>query len=257
MMADLDEPKIQILYFEHSYRSVTMLHSHSYCQIEYCMGSPMRIYDGTNYRMLAPQHAWIIPPDTKHQFLNTEKQDFLSLKFCTPAALQECITGDKVISLLLENICHIVDQQKTLSPHSAEGHFLMEHYLAGIIDRLSGIASAPDTSAFEARFFAAVCHQGAQLSVDNLAEFFNLSRAQFKYAFFKETGSGDIKGTISRYLIKMAQQDLQYSDKSLGKIAEQLHFSSIYAFSRFFKQHCGISPLGFRKNFISGKKHGM
>lgn len=242
------EPEIQILYFEHSYHSVTMLHSHPYCQIEYCMGSPMRIFNGTNYRMLAPQHVWIIPPDTPHQFLDTENQNFLSLKFYASAAPKECVTGDKLITFLLENICRLVDFQTPFSPHSAEGHFLIEHDLAGVLARLAGIASSPDTSAFEARFLSAVCHQGAQLSIDELAAFFNLSRAQFKYAFFKETGSGDIKGAISRHLIQMAQRELQYSDKPLVKIAEQLHFSSIYAFSRFFKQHCGISPLCFRKN---------
>ena len=86
-----------------------------------------------------------------------------------------------------------------------------------------------------------------KMAAQELAEHFNMSRAQFKYAFYKEYGKSDIKGTISRYLIELAQRELLYSDKPLFRIAEQLHFSSIYAFSRFFKQHCGVSPLTFRK----------
>lgn len=239
--------EIQLLHFEHSSHSATTLHSHPYCQLEYCMGSPMRIFDGENNKVFPPGSAWFIPPDTPHQFLNTENQNFLSLKFRTPSPPREQMTQDRVITFLLDEICRRIDTQAPFSTHSSEGHFLIIHYLSGIIERLAELTFLPVPSGFDARFYAAVCHRGAQLSVEELAEHFNMSRAQFKYAFYKEYGKSDIKGTISRYLIELAQRELLYSDKPLFRIAEQLHFSSIYAFSRFFKQHCGVSPLTFRK----------
>jgi len=80
-----------------------------------------------------------------------------------------------------------------------------------------------------------------------LAEKFQLSRAEFKYRFQQETGNGRIKACIDSILLKMAEQHLRYSDISLNKIAQQLHFSSIYAFSRYYKHHRGITPSEFRR----------
>ncbi|MBO4632602.1 MAG: helix-turn-helix domain-containing protein, partial [Lentisphaeria bacterium] len=63
----------------------------------------------------------------------------------------------------------------------------------------------------------------------------------------QETGNGKIKAYIDSTLLKIAEQHLRYSDIPLNKIANQLHFSSIYAFSRYYKHHRGITPSEFRR----------
>ena len=40
---------------------------------------------------------------------------------------------------------------------------------------------------------------------------------------------------------------LKTTSKSIGEIAELLSFHDQAAFSNFFKQHSGMSPLAFRK----------
>ena len=84
-------------------------------------------------------------------------------------------------------------------------------------------------------------------NVDALAESFQLLRSEFKYRFLQETGSGRIKQYIDGILLNIAEQHMCYSDIPLGRIAEQMKFSSIYAFSRYYKQRRGITPSEFRQ----------
>jgi AraC family transcriptional activator of pobA len=70
-----------------------------------------------------------------------------------------------------------------------------------------------------------------------------------KYAserFKKEAGC-----TLKRYLdeerFKHARRLLSFSESSISGIAEQLEFSDVYAFSRFFKHWAKQSPRQFRE----------
>ena len=92
-----------------------------------------------------------------------------------------------------------------------------------------------------------ICESGAAANINDLAEQFNLSRAEFKYRFLHEIGHGKIKKYIDSILLKIAEQHLRYSDIPLNRISNLLHFSSIYAFSRYFKHHRGITPSEFRR----------
>ncbi len=66
---------------------------------------------------------------------------------------------------------------------------------------------------------------------------------KIKYKFFTKFGTV----TIDNELLKMIEQHLGYSDIPLNKISAQLHFSSIYAFSRYYRQHREISLSEFRR----------
>jgi len=59
---------------------------------------------------------------------------------------------------------------------------------------------------------------------------------------------------ISQYRVHRAKQLLAQLDFSMTDITFELGFHSPASFSKMFKQHVGISPLGFRKKVILDKK---
>ena len=102
-------------------------------------------------------------------------------------------------------------------------------------------------SKFETKMKNLIYEFGAAVNVNALAERNQLSRDEFKYRFRKEIGHGQIKDYIASILLKMIEEHLLYSDSPLNKVADELHFPSIYAFSRYFKHHRGITPSEFRR----------
>ena len=58
------------------------------------------------------------------------------------------------------------------------------------------------------------------------------------------------KELITQYLIGEAKKNLQFSSKSVKEIAHELHFSSPYQFSNFFKTQTNLSPNKYRDRFV-------
>ena len=89
-------------------------------------------------------------------------------------------------------------------------------------------------------------------TMKNLGELSAVTSYSYGYisALFKKTTSQTLshyynskKADISRLLIAENRM-------SISEIAEQLNFSSVYAFSKAFKAHFGMSPREYRKKFI-------
>ena len=148
----------------------------------------------------------------------------------------------------MDEIRKIIDGENRFTAYSIEGKVVLEHLLSGLLEILSKDLTSASLSDFEWQLQKIIYNMGASVSVNDLAENFRISRAEFKYRFKKETGNGCIKKFIDKYLLKISEEQLKFSDISIQKIAEELHFSSIYAFSRYFKQHRGISPAAFRNS---------
>ena len=53
---------------------------------------------------------------------------------------------------------------------------------------------------------------------------------------------------ISERINLEAQRLLQFSDKNMNEITEELGFSEASHFSKFFKRQIGVSPNAFRKS---------
>ena len=70
---------------------------------------------------------------------------------------------------------------------------------------------------------------------------------------FKQATGGTPGYARSNELLIRAERLLSHSQLNVSEIANRLGFGSIYAFSRFYKKHRGISPLQFRKKVKSGK----
>lgn len=237
----------ELLYFGHGRTSGTTMHSHPYFQLEYCIGGMLPAAAEGRSLMLRPGDYWLIPPGTRHKFgRNDGTLDYISIKFASPLVSPLRPGHDPVCRYFLEKIRAVVDSETGFTPYGSEGKGIIENHLSGFLRRLEHTTENAPASKFETELHAAVCDLGARSNVNDLAERVGMTRAEFKYRFRQETGSGRIKDYVDAILLKIIEQHLRYSDTPLTRLAEQLHFSSIYAFSRYYKQRRGLPPSEFR-----------
>lgn len=90
-------------------------------------------------------------------------------------------------------------------------------------------------------------HFDEDLTIDDIAKRFSFSRSYFSYLFKSIT----LK-TFSEYLIGLrisaSKELLLKTNDSVIDICCKVGFKNVSHFSRLFKQHTGLSPLGYRKN---------
>ena len=239
---------VELLYFSHANFSGSVFHCHSYFQLEYCIEGQLEAFDNDKKIILNPGDYWLIPPGCRHSFRKSKNElDFISVKFSASAAAESKIGHDAVGRYYLDRIRSVLDNETPFSPYAADGRKIIENYLSGILHHLTQPEIEAPKSKFETMLQNAIYEFGAVMNVDDLAEKNNLSRTEFKYRFRKKIGHGKIKAYIDSILLKMIEEHLLYSDSPLNKVANELHFPSIYAFSRYFKHHRGITPSEFRR----------
>jgi AraC family transcriptional regulator len=87
---------------------------------------------------------------------------------------------------------------------------------------------------------------GRELDVDTLAKRSGLSRAHF-FALFQQSTqvSPLVYANVLRF--ESAVRRLTQSDEAVGDVAHDLGFSAPSHFSRFFRQHLGITPSDYRR----------
>ncbi|ASZ13316.1 helix-turn-helix domain-containing protein [Chitinophaga pendula] len=85
-----------------------------------------------------------------------------------------------------------------------------------------------------------------RLRVDYLAQHFNLSTNYVGEYFRKFTGES-LQHYITHYKIRLVQQRLTYSHRTIGEIADELGFTDESHLSRQFKKYSGVSPAAYRK----------
>ena len=239
----------ELLYFGHGHASGAPMHSHPFYQLEYCFQGKLTGMEGKIPHHLSGGMFWLIAPEQEHGFSrNKGPVEYISIKFNTNLKINTLISSSPAGLFYLDEIRKIIDGESSFTAYSVEGKDIIEHLLSDLLDTLSRQKHSPEISDFERQLQQIIYQSGAMVSVTLLSEKFRLSRAEFKYLFLKETGSGQIKKYIDRTLLKISEQHLRYSDMSIRKIAEELHFSSIYTFSRFYKHSRGISPVVFRRN---------
>jgi AraC-like DNA-binding protein len=88
---------------------------------------------------------------------------------------------------------------------------------------------------------------GKWWSIDEMAEFCNLSEMQFRRVFKAHTGMGP-KDYVDGLKIQTASEKILSSDDKISKIAESLGYLDPFHFSRRFRQITGLSPREFRRN---------
>ena len=95
-------------------------------------------------------------------------------------------------------------------------------------------------------------HLGADLRLADLAEVFGNTPGAFAAAFTRSTGISP-KEYLNRRLNQEAVRLVMFSDMKMKDIAEVLHFSDEYYFSRFFQKQNGTPPLRYRSTFLASR----
>ena len=88
-------------------------------------------------------------------------------------------------------------------------------------------------------------HQGFSATLEDFAKQFSYSRCHLDRCFQRRYGVGII---AYRNRIRMQTGAALLRQQSVTAVAEALGFSSIYAFSRAFKSHFGVSPTVFGRS---------
>ena len=241
--------EVELLYFSHARFSGSVFHCHSYFQLEYCIKGQLEASYNGQKLFLKPGDYWLIPPGCRHNFRKSNKDilDFISVKFSASVAAESKIGHGPVVCYYLDRIRAVLDNETPFSPYAAEGKKIIENYLSGILHHLAQPEFEAPKSKFETMLQNTIYELGAVANVDELAERNKLSRDEFKYRFRQIIGHGRIKDYIASILLKIIEEHLLYSDSPLNKVAYELHFPSIYAFSRYFKHRRGITPSEFRR----------
>ncbi len=92
----------------------------------------------------------------------------------------------------------------------------------------------------------------ALLTVGALAEMKKMRQDVFSRKFTREMGIPP-KDLIHRILFRKSSVLLGNYSLTVREIAEKLHFSSEFYFSRFFKHQSGMSPTEYRRFYENGK----
>ena len=248
-MAENSDADAELLYFGSGHVSGSPSHSHSYYQLEYCMAGELTAVCGGCRQHLAPGDLLLIPPECEHRFYpSREKVSFISLKFTSRASFPVIFSRDKVCGFYLDEISRFLNGGHRFSAYSFEGKSIIENHIRGVLRHLALAQDRSGDSEFATNIRYAVGRDGAQTTVDSLADSFHVSRSEFKYRFFKEMGHGHIKEHVDAILLRMAENHLRYSAMPVGEVAARLNFSSIYALSRFYKLRRGMTPSEYRRN---------
>ncbi len=90
------------------------------------------------------------------------------------------------------------------------------------------------------------------LDISEVAKQSNISEVYFRRLFKEKYGLSPYEYATGKRIEK-AKEMLLYDSYSIGEIAENCGFASIYAFSRAFKNIIGIAPSDFKKKYIVSK----
>ena len=89
-------------------------------------------------------------------------------------------------------------------------------------------------------------HIYRQITITEVARALKISDRYMYNLFIKHLGISP-KQYLNRLKIDCAQGLLKKTDDSISEIAASIGFHDVLVFSRFFKDHIGISPTEFRK----------
>ena len=87
-------------------------------------------------------------------------------------------------------------------------------------------------------------NQGLTSNLDDIAKHFNYSKCHLEHRFKDRYGISLIAYRNNK---RMQSAKIMLQSRSVSDVSNKLGFSSIYVFSRAFKNHFGVSPSDYKK----------
>lgn len=165
--------------------------------------------------------------------------------------------GQEISPTLEPKICiKSVDSALSLSLVSAADEFnkniVCLPIITSVIYQMFGMASLRQRKRMVSHKYKYIS-EGIELMESNsdktlleIAEICGVSEGYFRKLFRDYSGENPVLFR-QKYRIEKAKQLLLLDTHSIGEIAEELHFSDIYHFSKTFKKITGISPQNYIK----------
>ena len=140
----------------------------------------------------------------------------------------------------------------TIVSHPKPSYLMQKGLLIRLIDMLIE-DNFPETFADNAEFVYSIeeqvkdyldANQGLTSRLDDIAKQFNYSKCHLEHRFKDRYGISLIAYRNNK---RMQLAKTMLVTQSVSDVSDKLGFSSIYAFSRAFKNHFGISPSDYKK----------
>ena len=257
------------------------LHNHNHFEIIFvhrgkgyhCCSGMHYPYSGHGLFLLAPAdvHRFIIEEETQFTFLKftnvylngvgnlpelpawKQKIDELLIK-ATQQNLPllknqaDTVKADSLVRLIVK------EWQDTHSETNETLFFLMQALLT--IIRRNTLAFVPGSDMKHSEKITQILnylHQQIYVPelthIDHLSNVFNYSKHYFG-EFFKEQTGQTLRDYVTQYKLHLIKNWLQYSSYSIKEISQELGFTDMSHFNKFFKSHQGVNPSEFRRQLL-------
>jgi AraC-like DNA-binding protein len=238
-------------------------HAHPFWQVEIALSAGIEALSvGVSWRM-APGDVLIVPAHVPHGFVYSGTEGrWLSIKAAFDgrpnARAARLAVRQPALDSLRECMLALATEHGEMARHQRQA---LEHLLAALVTLEYPDAPPPTHSPLAAAVRAYVEREGGRaITVADVARHLGYSVSHVSARFRRESGEA-LKHFLDRRRAQAAARALEYSDLSIGEIAETLGFADVYTFSRFFKRLYGHSPRHYRQRLAARrhtprKKHG-
>ena len=196
---------------------------------------------------LSPGSLIYLPLGSKHQMRVTEDSlEFTRIDFTLRDADGETIIMSRLPMLIAENVgnfCTDCIESLTKSFSETVDNFKNISLLCSLLSEI-----CTELNLGHSKVSPAISYINENylkpIDPDKLAELCTMSRSQMYRLFKDETGVTPVEYR-NRLRVEKARLLLVENEYSVGEIAMDLGFESIYYFSRVFKAHTGVSPTHY------------
>ncbi len=246
-----------------SFLQATERHHHNFFEIHFVLRGKMIYEVGENTVTLTEGMCIVFIPTQSHR-IEYYSSDFLKCSLSFLLGEDEAIyerlvlkNGHPIIfgDAIYESIRYICEKSRQDTPYYdillKNRMFEIIHTLAGKMDgKKAKNASLPteqrDIRLFKAKQFI-IDNPHVFIGCEDIAAYCGISSKQLSRIFMREEGMS-LLAYIHKCKIDEAERMLAENKFSTREIGENLGFSSVYYFSRFFMKHAGMTPAEYRKS---------
>ena len=258
--------RLSLKYWEYHRHTIALklpMHSHLFWQLNLAEAGGAQFVTGKNdVRELNSGDILFVPPEVPH-LLRYRRTEFVGFSFKFEVhgmdgrgsgpihipASRETRGGIHAIRELLTATFanrHIFSGENLVCDESAYNTVLVESLLLGLFSRYVLGEDRRETPLFQQVKKLLRQRHGTPLSVRELAENCGYSAGYLSGLLKKECGFS-AKALIDRERAQIAAHYLEFSDMRIGEIAEFMGYPNLFAFSNFFRLHCGCTPTEYRR----------